>query len=82
MVLNQCIVKGCHSSNSENKQDTSPGGRLHPVPKHVLDDPQQQKKWIELVKVNIHSGAFRLRIGRQKHLLFKCLVPFNKNYMP
>ena len=65
MVLNQCIVKGCHSSNSENKQDISSGGRLHPVPKHVLDDPHQQKKWIELVKVNIHSGAFRLRIGQE-----------------
>ena len=69
MVLNQCIVKGCHSSNSENKQDISSGGRLHPVPKHVFEDPHQQKKWIELVKVNIHSGAFRVRIGPQKLLI-------------
>ena len=62
MVLNQCIVKGCHSSNSENKQDISSGGRLHPVPKHVFEDPHQQKKWIELVKVNIHSGAFAAKV--------------------
>ena len=57
-------MKGCHSSNSENKKDLSSGGKLHPVPKHALDDPEQQKKWIELVKVNIHSGAFRVRIRR------------------
>ena len=57
MVLNQCIVKGCHSANSESKQDFSSGGKLHPVPRHVLDDPEQQQKWIELVKVNIHSWA-------------------------
>ena len=79
-------MKGCHSSNSENKQDLSSGGKLHPVPKHALDDPEQQKKWIELVKVNIHSGAFLVRITRnnpiwKKFLLFKCFVSFNKNYM-
>ena len=73
MVLNQCIVKGCHSANSENKQDFSSGGKLHPVPRHVLDDPEQQQKWIELVKVNSHSGAFRVRI---RSLCFMKETPF------
>ena len=52
MVLNQCIVKGCHSTSSvENLQVGSTGGHLHPIPAEVTQDVQLEKKWIELVKV-------------------------------
>ena len=54
MVLNQCIVKGCHSSSNEDKQGRGTGGHLHPIPQFVLDDVQEEKKWIELVKVRLY----------------------------
>ena len=53
MVLNQCMVKGCHSSSStESLEVGSSGGYLQPVPKEVIENVAIEKKWIELIKVN------------------------------
>ena len=51
MVLNQCIVKGCHSSSSEASLEVGSGGHLHPVPKEVIGDVALERKWVELTKV-------------------------------
>ena len=51
MVLNQCIVKGCHSTSSGENLQVGCGGHLHPIPAEVTQDLQLQKKWIDLVKV-------------------------------
>jgi hypothetical protein len=51
MVLNQCIVKGCHSTSSVENLQVGCGGHLHPIPTEVTQDLQLEKKWIELVKV-------------------------------
>ena len=51
MVLNQCIVKGCHSTSSVENLQVGCGGHLHPIPAEVTQDSLLEKKWIELVKV-------------------------------
>ena len=55
MVLNQCIVKGCHSSSSDSNLEAGSGGHLHPIPPHVIEDTQLERKWIELTKVRIKN---------------------------
>lgn len=51
MVLNQCIVKGCHSTSSGANLEVGSGGHLHPIPTQVIGDVQLERKWIELTKV-------------------------------
>ena len=61
MVLNQCMVKGCHSSSStESLEVGSSGGYLQPVPKEVIENVAIEKKWIELIKVNKTTSYYRI----------------------
>ena len=63
MVLNQCMVKGCHSSSSSDSLEVgSSGGYLQPVPKEVIENVAIEKKWIELIKVNKTCSCCRIRI--------------------
>ena len=61
MVLNQCMVKGCHSSSStESLEVGSSGGYLQPVPKEVIENVAIEKKWIELIKGNKTASCYRI----------------------
>ena len=63
MVLNQCMVKGCHSSSSTDSLEVgSSGGHLQPVPKEVIENVAIEKKWIELIKVNKTDSYCRICI--------------------
>ena len=80
MVLNQCMVKGCHSSSStESLEVGSSGGYLQPVPKEVIENVAIEKKWIELIKVNKTTSYYRICViylrNKMDHL-FDTLIYF------
>ena len=77
MVLNQCMVKGCHSSSSTDSLEVgSSGGHLQPVPKEVIENVAIEKKWIELIKVNKTDSYCRICIIYNKILQNKMVSYF------
>lgn len=77
MVLNQCMVKGCHSSSSTDSLEVgSSGGHLQAVPKEVIENVAIEKKWIELIKVNKTESYCRISIIYNNKILQNQMVSY------